>query len=298
MSPFRLGASLYVPATRHDLTEVANGERFPRVRSMVFCLEDAVHADDLGAALDNLAASLPDWAHRDVLRFVRPRSPDVLRRVVSMHAAEAIDGFVLPKLHRHNFVAWARALDGHQGYILPTLETAECFDPSEMRALRRILSRDGVRERVLSLRIGGNDLLQCLGLRRDPSVTVYETAIGPVIAQLAATFRPYGFNLTGPVFDGLASPDVLRRETELDLAHGLFGKTAIHPAQVPIIEAAYAVDPADLESARRVLDPHAPAVFQYGGTMCEPATHRRWAELLWQRAEVYGTTPFVARALA
>ncbi|MDP2310796.1 MAG: HpcH/HpaI aldolase/citrate lyase family protein [Pseudomonadota bacterium] len=288
MSPLRLGASLYVPATRSDLTAVANGERMPRLRSVVFCLEDAVRPGDLGAALDALAASLVEWEPSNTLRFVRPRSPDVLRLVLALPGASAIDGFVLPKLHRRNLPAWWEALGEHRGVVMPTLETREVFDPSEMHALRRMLSRRGVRERILSLRIGGNDLLQCLGVRRSPDVTLYETALGPVIAALATTFRPFGFNVTGPVFEGLAGFDVLRREVALDLAHGLFGKTAIHPSQVAVIEAGYSVSAEDLEAAERILDPDAPAVFRMGETMCEPATHRRWAQLVRERAALYG----------
>lgn len=289
MSPRRLGASLYVPATRPDLTAVANGER-ARLRSVVFCLEDAVLPGDEAAALDALAASLVQWAPSDTLRFVRPRSPDLLRRVLALPNSAAIDGFVFPKIHRGNLPAWWDALGPGPALVMPTLETREVFDPAEMHALRRMLGRRGVRERILSLRIGGNDLLQCLGVRRSPDLTIYETAIGPVIAALATTFRPYGFNLTGPVFEGLASYDVLRREVALDLAHGLFGKTAIHPSQVPLIEAGYAVSPEDRDAAARILDPDAPAVFRMGAAMCEPATHRRWAELVIERAALYGVT--------
>lgn len=288
MNPLRLGASLYVPATRSDLTAVANGERHPRLRSVVFCLEDAVRPGDVGAALDALAASLVEWAPSRILRFVRPRNPDVLRRLLSLPSAAAIDGFVLPKLHRRTLPAWWNALGDHPGYLMPTLETREVFDPSEMHALRRMLSRREVRERVLSLRIGGNDLLQCLGVRRSPDATIYETALGSVIASLTTTFRPFGFNLTGPVFEGLSGFDLLRREVALDLAHGLFGKSAIHPAQVSVIEDAYAVSPEDHDAAERILDPDAPAVFRLGEAMCEPATHRRWAEVVRGRAALYG----------
>jgi citrate lyase beta subunit len=176
-----------------------------------------------------------------------------------------------------------------------TLETADVFDPAEMAALRALLLRERCRRQVLSLRVGGNDLLQLLGLRRPRGRSIYATPLGPLIAQLVTTFRPHGLNLTGPVFEYLDSSDLLARETRKDLAHGLFGKSAIHPEQVPIIEAQYRVRAADLHAAERVLADEAPPVFRLQGAMCEPATHRRWAEAIHERAQLYGVRDAVVR---
>ena len=64
----RLGASLYVPATRTDLTAVANGERLGALRSVIFCTEDAVARDDVGIALDNLQQLLEELQPYDSIR--------------------------------------------------------------------------------------------------------------------------------------------------------------------------------------------------------------------------------------
>ena len=42
----QLGASLYVPATRDDLPAIAAGRKFPQLRSVIFCLEDAIREED------------------------------------------------------------------------------------------------------------------------------------------------------------------------------------------------------------------------------------------------------------
>jgi citrate lyase beta subunit len=290
MTPFlQLGASLYVPATRPDLAAIGNLDKYPALRSAVFCTEDAIRAEDLGPALRNLEATLRRLEPRPLLRFVRPRSPAVLRQVVQMEGARHLTGFVLPKVTRHNLDEYLAALaPGDPFRIMPTLETAEVFDDAEMVALRGLLLREPCRGRVLSLRIGGNDLLQVLGLRRPRGRSAYATPLGPLIARLVATFRPRGFNLTGPVFEGLNRPELLARETRRDLAHGLFGKAAIHPCQVPLIEAEYAVGARDLDAAERILAADAPAVFRLHGAMCERATHRVWAELTVERARLYG----------
>jgi len=99
------------------------------------------------------------------------------------------------------------------------------------------------------LRIGGNDLNESFGIRRPRSFTLYETPIGNVIAQLLTIFKPLWFSLSAPVFENLDDVVTLRKEIKLDLAHGLIGKTAIHPTQVPAIESAYAVDVEDYEMA-------------------------------------------------
>ena len=43
--------------------------------------------------------------------------------------------------------------------------------------------------------IGGNDLLNLLGLRRQRGHTLYETPLGAVIARLVTTFKPHGFRV-------------------------------------------------------------------------------------------------------
>ncbi|MDR0717930.1 MAG: HpcH/HpaI aldolase/citrate lyase family protein, partial [Azoarcus sp.] len=70
--------------------------------------------------------------------------------------------------------------------------------------------------------------------------------------------------------------------------HGLIGKTAIHPCQVPLIHDCYRVHADDLEMARQILHRNAPAVFRMHDSMCEPATHRNWAERLHLAASYYG----------
>lgn len=291
MSALELGASLYVPATRRDLLAIANGSRHPELRSVIFCTEDSIRADELELALERLAAVLPRFAPRPrTRRFIRVRGIDVLRRILSMEGVERVDGFVLPKVTRHTLPAYLAPLEGTRFLVMPTLETAEAFDQAEMRHLQRLVSAETIRPRILALRIGGNDLLNLLGVRRAPRRTIYDTAVGHTIAMLAGTFLPHGLSLTAPVFEGLAHAEVLLEEVERDLAHGLFGKTAVHPKQVSLIESAYAVSPEELEMAERVLADGAPAVFQMYDTMCEEATHARWAVMIRARAELYGLT--------
>lgn len=284
-----LGASLYVPANHKDLAEIANGDLLPQARSLIFCLEDAIADRDLSYSLFNLSVVLTNM-RMDVAadRFVRVRNTDVLARVLAMPGAEKLTGFVLPKITRHNFDSYYRLLRHTEHVLMPTLETAEAFDDLEMQGLRALLEAPGVRHRILALRIGGNDLLALLGLRRPRGMTLYRTPLGPVISRLVTTFRPYGFMLTAPVFEYLDLPELLDQEVIEDLAHGMIGKTAIHPTQITPIEQHFKVSPQDLAVARAILDQSAPAVFRMNDAMCEVATHRAWAERTVEQSRLFG----------
>ena len=283
----QLGASLYVPATRDDLVDIGSGVKIPEARSIIYCTEDAVREEHVPLALANLAFTLPRLTHGP-LRFVRARNPEVLARVLDLPGTDALTGFVLPKVTPANVGAYLDVLGEHHPHpLMITLETRETFSARAMERLRdELLERHA---NVLSIRIGGNDLLGLLGMRRQRGVSAYDTPLGPVIDQLVGLFKPWGFNVSAPVYDFTDDPLTLAREVQLDLLHGLFGKTAIHPRQIPVIEAAYRVTPEDVDMAQAILRPDAPAVFRVGDAMCEPSTHRNWALGILERARVYGT---------
>lgn len=284
-----IGASLYVPATHKGLQQIANGTLMGSLRSVIFCTEDAVAEGALGHALYNLSLTLLQMTERPATqRFVRVRNADVLQRVLKMPGAEKLTGFVLPKATRHNFDDYFHQVRDTSHLLMPTLETADVFDDAEMLLFRKQLEQPGVAERILALRIGGNDLLALLGIRRPRTVTLYRTPLGPVISRLVTIFRPHGFALTAPVFEHLDSPALLEQELEEDLAHGLVGKTAIHPSQVALIDGHYRALPADVDAALRILDPASPAVFKMHDSMCEVATHRAWAQGVVERARTFG----------
>lgn len=281
---------MYVPANRNDLAAIANRTKYPQLRSVIFCTEDSLKEKDVPAALDNLAATLRDLEANDrLLRFIRVRNPKVLGRCLQMDGISKIDGFVLPKVTRHNIdTYWSQFNETDRFDVMPTLETPDFFDMNEMLLFRELLLHESYKKRILSLRIGGNDLLNHLRLRRLVANTIYSTPIRTTIAMMATTFIPAGFNLTGPVFEALNDATTLSREVMEDLQHGLLGKTAIHPDHVAIIENHYQVGRQDMEMAEAILDKNAPAVFGMHGQMCEPSTHINWAKLIIERAKEFG----------
>jgi citrate lyase beta subunit len=290
MDALELGATLYVPATRADLFDIVMGRRHPSLRSLVVCLEDAVSASDVPLALTNLRQLLcrlaeADHAARPSL-FVRPRNEQMLAHILALDGIGRVQGFVIPKATADSLPLYLRCLASDEHLLMPTLETREVFDPVEMRRLRdQLLS---IEHRILAIRIGGNDLLQNIGTRRSPVRSAYQGPLGGTIASLVTAFAPFGFALSAPVFEHFDKPDLLREEVEHDIEHGLLTKTAIHPSQIDIIQAAYRPATGELAEARAILSNDRSGVFALNGSMCEPATHRRWAESIIRRAGLYG----------
>lgn len=293
ISPYALGATLYMPATRQDILDVVSGHKIEGLRSLVVCLEDAVAAPDVTQALDNLRHLLLGIearggrpAHGPLL-FVRPRDAAMAAVLNDWERMRHVDGFVLPKLDLDNLPRWQQAVTRAELLLMPTLETPQVYNPGAMVELAAAL-RASFDERIIALRIGGNDLMGCLGLRRNPAMTLYHTPMGYVIPMLCGVMGAAGFALTAPVFEQLNTPHLLEEELALDIAHGLVGKTAIHPTQIATIHHALRVSAEDLDSAQMILDAVAPAVFRFNDAMCEPATHLKWARNIAERAHWHG----------
>jgi citrate lyase beta subunit len=293
ISPYALGATLYMPATHDDILKIAFGRKIEGLRSMVVCLEDSVSDSDVEAALSNLQELLQcieqvgGRPENGPLLFVRPRNAQMAAALNDWPLIGHVDGFVAPKLNLATLPAWETAMTHPDLLLMPTLETAEVFDPRAMAELKDALMGP-LRDRIIALRIGGNDLMGCLGLRRSPSRTLYDGPMGYVIPMLCGIMGAAGFALTAPVFERMDNFELLEQELALDVGHGLVGKTAIHPSQIETIHAALRVSVEDLNSARLILQKDAAAVFKHGGAMCEPATHRTWAQSIVDRAEWHG----------
>ena len=124
-------------------------------------------------------------------------------------------------------------------------------------------------------------------MRRPRGATLYQTPIQNVIARLVGIFKPYGFYLSAPVCEFFDEVDLLAAEVQQDLWHGLTGKTAIHPKQIPLIEQYYRVAASDVALAHDILNSKQ-AVFNAQQTMQEVSTHSRWAQEILIAAQTFG----------
>ena len=302
-----LGATMYVPVMHPAIRSVVAGERYPALRSVALCLEDALHPNDVEAGLGRLRDMLAEHAMEPASPlgssaapsgvpkvgprlFVRPRSLEMARRIVGFAGAARIEGFVVPKIAVADVAPWWQLVSGTPLRLMPTLESAWVFDPLALGEFAAALGEQE-RGRLVALRVGGNDLLSTMRLRRIRGVTLHEGPLGWGFSQLMCQLGSRGYPLTAPVFDVLDDPDTLARECRRDAAFGFVGKTAVHPDQIPVIERAFAVTAEELASAHEALAPGADAVFRRSGRMLEPAVHGTWARRTLARAGAYGTVP-------
>lgn len=277
-SYFSLGATLYTPCNHRNLRMIL--QKGLGSKSMVFCTEDAVLERELSHSLGNLRYSILnlDMSRSKFKRFIRPRNPKVLAEILSYEGIEKIDGFVLPKYDLRNSDEYRNVLkrSTKDFELMPTLESIDVMNATKLPNIRDSLKE--LKGNIICLRIGGNDLFNILGIKRMPCQTIYETPLRSIIENLIIAFRPYGYELSAPVFDMLHDKDTLTRELNMDVNYGLFGKTAIHPDQVKHIESFFRdYSSNNIKQAEMVLEDISPAVFQVNGQMMEVSCHSNWA---------------------
>ena len=264
---------------------------------------------------------------------------DRIAAQVSPARLNRLTGFVLPKVDPNNANAMLDAVERASGragrtlFAMPVLETPEIAWTETRRAtllgLREVF--DAHKDTVLAVRVGGTDLCGLFGLRRDSNTVVWDIAVvRDVLADILNTFARRGdYVVTGPVWEhfsgdrmfkpslrttpfknaGLlktrqslvdSAADELIRETVLDRANGMCGKTVIHPTRVAPVNALLAVTREEHDDALAVL-----AAAQEGGAvasasrnkMNEMGPHVLWAEQVALRAAVYGVLHEQAGAL-
>ena len=289
ISGYDVGALLYCPANaHHTVAQAVAAERLPRPFSLALCLEDTVRADALAAAeqaVEQTLHDLTDTARQET--FYRP----------------LLTGFILPKFFIETCGAYCAVIrdlqaDGLDYFYMPVFEAPSLL-PLHTRhaALAEVKAQlDALRECILNIRVGGNDLCHVFGLRRDPGHTIYDLRpVADVLTDLLTTFAP-DYLVAGPVweyYDGPGWAEGLAQECALDRLNGFVGKTVIHPKQIPIVNQSLQVSPADYADANSILawdDPCLVAPSAEGTRMNEYQTHFRWAQRVAALGRRYGVT--------
>lgn len=291
MEYLKLGASLYVPAIHPDIISIAKGLKYPNLKSVIIDTEDSITLDDLPFAYHHINKMLqalePGAGNNRPLVFIRTRNPSEFERISRFERIENIDGFALPKFTVENMDAYMRT-DVPGKLYMPILEK-DIFSLKSLEKIRDFLLP--YRDRIITLRIGATDLLGSLDLRRERHTTIYEIGVlNQLIANIVTTFKPFGFNITGAVWESFSedSREKLQQEVKLDLLNGLFGKSIIHPWQIDVVQEIYKVNHEDYEIALKLLEPYSPAVFKAYNRMNEKTTHSGWAKNIVEMAKIYG----------
>ncbi|MFD6398565.1 HpcH/HpaI aldolase/citrate lyase family protein [Nocardia sp. NPDC060249] len=223
-----LGATLYVPATRHDLVATIRRRAARGVCSMVIDLEDAVADHQVEAAKQHAVDTLDLLARSEdanPMLFIRVRDAASVGELVAAlgPGADVLTGFVFPKFDAVSGPAYLAALDdanrslGRPVYAMPVLESASLVHrQTRDEQLSRIVELlAGHREQLLAVRIGATDMCSTFGIRRDRDLTIYDVR---VVADVIADIVNYlgrvdgtGFIITGPVWEYFADHERMFR---------------------------------------------------------------------------------------
>ena len=241
--------------------------------------------------------------------------------------ASVLTGFNFPKFNSSNALNVLRTLVEVNRrldvilYGMPILEGPEVafreLRNKELLLLRSIL--EPYKDLILNIRVGGTDMSSLFGVRRGINSTVYDImpvrdALSDVVnffnrycdycvsAAVWEYFRAYrdddidevikrhfhsallkGETIVNPAIDGLL------KEVMIDRANGFVGKTIIHPTHAKFVNAMFTVVEEEYKDAVQILNTSGGVIkSESGGKMNEIAPHRRWAEKIVKRAEVYG----------
>lgn len=297
---YKVGGLLYMPAFQKNIVGKIKEKKFPQLTSLAFCLEDSIHDD----ALDEAEAALKIIFHElDSLEelpqvFVRIRSP---RHLETFHESigsrsKILTGYILPKFDMSNAGAYLQLTRQINLPIMPTLETNRIASlltrHTELLSLKQTL--DEFKSLVLNIRVGVNDFCKLYGLRRKINQTIYDVGIvRDVLTDILNIFAK-DYVVAGSVwnFFGGNWAEGLKKELELDKANGFIGKTAIHPAQLPIIFDAMKVSRTDFDDANKILNwksnTHGVMKSSDGSRMNEIKCHMNWARRIKILSEIYG----------
>jgi citrate lyase beta subunit len=285
ISPFHLGASLYIPAVHKDIFKVTTQSKYPNLKSAIICLEDSILDSQVEKGERNLKEILIKIPEQKLLLFVRPRNIEQLEKILEFPEIEKLDGFILPKVEMGNLERY-RKLFTEEFYFMPTLETAVVFDEVELWKILEFLKE--FQNHILSIRVGSEDIGKSLRLKRGCEKSIHEIPIfSRAITNVVGIFKPEGFNISAPVFSCYKNLGTLKREVEGDLENGLFGKSVIHPKQIDVVEQVYKISEDDLSEAQAILKENL-AVEGFKEKMLEKKTHSNWAEDIILRNSIFG----------
>ena len=313
---YKVGGLLYMPAFQKNIVQKISQNKLPHLTSAAFCLEDSIRDDSVDEAEAALKIILQQLEELDPkllpLIFVRIRSP---RHLETFHEAigcrsKILTGYILPKFDMSNaggYIQVAKAINAEFNagrakpiYVMPTLESNRIASiatrRTELLSLKQAL--DEIKPIVLNVRVGVNDLCNLYGLRRNMNQTIYDICVVRDILSDILNVFARDYVISGAVWNyfngdnGGAWARGLQRELELDKANGFIGKTAIHPAQLPIIFDSLKVSQTDLDDANLLLDwksdTHGVMKSADGSRMNEVKCHLAWARRIKILSELYG----------
>ncbi|MEA3522569.1 MAG: HpcH/HpaI aldolase/citrate lyase family protein [Campylobacterota bacterium] len=289
IDPIALGATLFVPATHKNLSDILKRTRLSHLRSLVIDTEDGLHVSELERAIALIQELLQSYEVSNLYLFIRPRNTQILKKLLHVRGIKKIDGFILAKFTCKSMYRYIELLKPYSFYIMPSIEGEELFNPEGMRLIKKEL--DTIKDQVLLIRFGAEDMLRQLGLKRSSKRALYDMLAPSLsMANLLHIFKTSGYEISAAVYPFYKDKEGFIAEVTRDLQEGFISKTVIHPSQIDGFESAYRVQKDDLKMAQKILSVKEKSIFGEDGVMGEVPTQSPWAQTILSREHYYGST--------
>lgn len=310
---YSVGALLYCPANKKEIPLYIETQKFAQRYSLALCLEDSIGDACVEEAQDILISSIKhiysslqknDFYVPNI--FIRVRSPLQIESIARelKDSSGIVRGFIAPKFSLQNASSYIESLLRAENIakknfcFMPIYESMPIVD---LRTRSEVLyglkeKLNFIEEKVLNIRVGGNDLCHLFGFRRRADESIHN--IRPIENIFSDIITVYGtdYVVSGPVWEyysGAGWKEGLIREVKEDRSFGFIGKTVIHPSQIEVVNEEYKVLKKDAEDAKQILEwspQNANGVFASKNKerMNEYKTHTNWAQQILYLAEAFG----------
>lgn len=310
---YSVGALLYCPANRRTIVDSIINNRFGTKYSLAMCLEDTIRDDCVAEAEHILAGSLHQLEQQSQQKdfympkiFVRVRNARQIKRLHKAFGAGAklVKGYILPKFSLENAAEYIQEIvnvneaSNEPVYTMPIFESPSIINLQNRYEILYTLKEklDQIEDRVLNIRVGGNDLCHAFGFRRHDDESIHQ--IRPIANIFSDIITVYGMDyvVSGPVWEYYHSHNWekgLYHEIADDKLCGFVGKTVIYPSQIAVVNEAYKVSENDYQDAAAVLNWDRSSHSLVAGSaskerMNEYKTHSHWALRTLLMAEYFG----------
>jgi len=247
-------------------------------------------AAEVGAAAvildleDSVATAEKDQARRAALNYLGSDRPSEVQTALRINAPATLAGW-------QDLTALLQSSCDPDFVVIPKAESAavaglvKSLLAQARKAARVVVIYESARAvtqigalldpRVVdAVMLGGDDLSADLGADGQAEVTAYARNV--LLTHAAAAAIPV---IDSPFFD-IGDDAGLEHATRRAVAEGFAGKAAIHPRQIPVINAAFAPDEREIDWARKVIEANRAGVGTVAGVMVDEAVARHARRIL------------------
>lgn len=248
MDMFALRSLLYVPASSEKMT--AKAFDLP-CDAVILDLEDAVHADMKEAARERACAIAAQPNSKPCIVRVNAVTTGTGIRDLLAVAAAGPDAVIVTKATEKDVITADTLLTAIEN------ETGREHGSIKIIVLAEIaytvLHLDAIirsSPRIVAVQAGGEDYTKDMGIRR----TTGGEELAFMRNHIAIACRANAIAAIDTPFTDFRDGESLRRDVAMVKTMGFIGKTAIHPAQLEIINTGFTPDASEVEEAQRIVD--------------------------------------------